>query len=86
MARKNFRVGHGVVIGRNDGFPTFGGNVYVAANATVIGGIYIGSNVIIGVGSVVTKDVPDDCVVVENSARVIRQIGQDQDLQNELCN
>ncbi len=43
---KNFRVGPGVVIGRNGDFPTFGDNVYVAANSTVIGDIHIGSNTI----------------------------------------
>lgn len=81
---KNFRVGPGVVIGRNGDFPTFGDNVYVAANATVIGDIHIGSNVIIGAGSVVTKDVPDDSVVVGNPARIIRKIGDNPELLNEI--
>ena len=81
---KNFRVGPGVVIGRNGDFPTFGDNVYVASNATVIGDIHIGSNVIIGAGSVVTKDVPDNVVVVGNPARVIRTIGEDVYLRNEI--
>ena len=81
---KNFRVGPGVVIGRNGDFPTFGDNVYVAANATVIGGIHIGSNVIIGAGSVVTKDIPDDSVVVGNPARIIRNIGNDEQMLNEI--
>ena len=78
---KNFRVGPGVVIGRNGDFPTFGDNVYVASNATVVGNIHIGSNVIIGAGSVVTKDIPDDCV---NPARIIRKIGNDPELLNEI--
>lgn len=81
---ENFRVGPGVVIGKNGGFPSFGDNVYVAANATVIGDIQIGSNVIIGAGSVVTKDVPDNCVVVGNPARVIRAIDNDPGLLNEI--
>jgi serine O-acetyltransferase len=81
---KNFRVGPGVVIGRNGDFPTFGDNVFVAANATVIGDIHVGSNVIIGAGSVVTKDVPDNCVVVGNPARVIRTIDNDERLLNEI--
>ena len=80
----NFRVGPGVVIGKNGGFPTFGDNVYVAANATVIGDIQIGSNVIIGAGSVVTKDVPGNCVVAGNPARVIRTIDDDPRLLNEI--
>lgn len=83
-AGENFRVGPGVVIGRNGDFPTFGDNVYVAANATVIGGIRVGSNVIIGAGSVVTKDVPDNCVVIGNPAKVIRTIDDDRRLLEEI--
>ena len=81
---KNFRVGPGVVIGRNGGFPVFGDNVYVAANATVVGDITIGSNVIIGAGSVVTKDVPDNVVVVGNLAKVIKTIDDNEELLNEI--
>lgn len=83
-AGKNFRVGPGVVIGRNGDFPRFGDNVYVAANATVIGDIRIGSNVIIGAGSVVTKNVPDNVVVAGNPARILRTIDDDQRLLNEI--
>lgn len=83
-AGKDFRVGPGVVIGRNGDFPTFGDHVYVAANATVIGDIRIGSNVIVGAGSVVTKDVPDNVVVVGNPAKIIRTIDDDERLLNEI--
>lgn len=73
----NLRVGPGVVIGRNGkNFPVIGDNVYVAANATVIGDVHIGNNVIIGAGSVVVKDIPDNSVAVGNPARVIRTINE----------
>lgn len=36
--------------------------------------VSIGSNVVIGAGSVVTKDIPDWCIAVGNPCRVIRQI------------
>ena len=76
-AGKNLRVGPGVVIGRNGkDYPVLGDNVYIAANATVIGDIKIGNNVIIGAGSVVVKDIPDNSVVVGNPARVIRSINE----------
>lgn len=73
----NFLVHQNVTIGRGkevDGvsIPTIGNNVYVGANAVVIGGIKIGNNVTIGAGAVVNKDVPDNCTVVGNPMRIIR--------------
>ena len=35
--------------------------------------IIIGNNIIVGAGSVVTKSVPDNCIVVGNPARILRQ-------------
>lgn len=55
--------------------PVLGNNVCVHANASIFGGIHIGDNVTIGAGAVVNKDVPDNCVVVGNPARIVRQNG-----------
>jgi serine acetyltransferase len=52
--------------------PVIEDNVDVGANVVVIGGIRIGANSVIGAGSVVTKDVPVNSVVVGNPARVVR--------------
>lgn len=48
-----------------------GNRVFVGANTTILMNTKIGNDVIIGAGSVVTKDVPDDSVVVGNPVRVI---------------
>lgn len=60
--------------GRNDLVPTIGDNVSIGANVNIIGNITIGNNVIIGAGSVVVKDVPDNCVIAGNPAKIIRLI------------
>lgn len=48
-----------------------GDNCFIGANATVMPGVTIGSNAVVGAGSVVTKDVPDDTVVAGCPARII---------------
>ena len=58
--------------GRNDLIPTIGDNVSIGANVNIMGDITIGNNVEIGAGSVVVKDIPDNCVVAGNPARIIR--------------
>lgn len=51
-----------------------GNNVWIACNATVIGGVTIGDNVVIGAGSVVTKDIPEGYLAYGNPARPVRPI------------
>lgn len=53
---------------------TIGDNVWLGGNTVVCPGVHIGSNVVIGAGSVVTKDIPDWCVAVGNPCKVIRKI------------
>jgi serine acetyltransferase len=55
--------------------PTVLDNVTLGVNVTIIGKITIGNNVVIGAGSVITKNVPDNCVVVGNPARIINRNG-----------
>ena len=57
--------------GRNDLVPTIGNHVSLGANANIIGDIKIGDNVVVGAGSVVVKDVPDNCIVAGNPAKII---------------
>ena len=51
-----------------------GKNVWIGADCTILPGITIGDNSIIGAGSVVTKDVPYNVVVAGNPARIIKNI------------
>jgi len=46
-------------------------NVFIGCNTTILGNVRIGPNALIGAGSVVTKDVPENSVAVGNPARVI---------------
>lgn len=69
---ENFSCIHCTTLGKKgDKRPVIGNNVSLGANVTIIGGVHIGNNVTVGAGSVVVKDVPDNCVVVGNPARVI---------------
>lgn len=49
-------------------------NVWIAAGATVIGGVTVGENSVVAAGAVVTKDVPPNTFVAGNPAQVIRSI------------
>ena len=44
----------------------------IGANSVILPGIMIGENALVGAGSVVTKDVPDNAVVVGNPAKVLK--------------
>lgn len=48
----------------------------IGANATLLPGVIIGRNALVGAGAVVVADVPEGAVVVGNPARVIRQMSE----------
>ncbi len=48
----------------------------IGSNATILGGVTVGEEAIVGAGSVVTRDVPPRTVVAGNPARVIRHIDE----------
>jgi acetyltransferase-like isoleucine patch superfamily enzyme len=64
--RRAATIGRPIVIERN---------VWIAAGATIIGGVTVGENSVVAAGSVVTKHVPPNTLVGGNPARVIRSIG-----------
>lgn len=51
-----------------------GDNVWIGGNSVICPGVHIGSNTVIGAGSVVTKDIPDWCIAAGNPCKVIRPI------------
>lgn len=57
-----------------------GADVWVGAGALILPGVRIGSRSVIGAGSVVTRDVPDDVVAVGNPCRVLRPIPRQENL------
>jgi len=77
---KNCNISQGVTIGQTNrgsrkGFPIIGNNVYIGPGAKIIGGVTIGNDVAVGANCVVTKDVPDNAVVVGVPGRVISYDG-----------
>lgn len=55
------------------GAPKIGKNVFIGANACIIGGVVIGDNVRIGAGCVVVEDIPEGSIVVMNKPRIINK-------------
>ncbi len=53
---------------------TIGDYVWIGANVTILPGVTIGDNAIIGAGSVVTKDIPANVIAVGNPCRVLREV------------
>jgi len=67
---------------RNTGYEygipvSIGDNVWIGGNVVILPGVKIGDDVVIGAGSVVTKDIPDHVIAAGNPCRVIREITED---------
>lgn len=48
--------------------------MWIGGNCTIVDGVTIGNNVIVAGGAVVTKDVPDNCVVAGVPAKVVKTL------------
>ncbi len=53
---------------------SIGNNVWIGSNVVILKGVTIGNDVVIGAGAVVTKDIPDNCIAMQNSKIMIRGI------------
>ena len=77
---KNCNISQGITVGQSNrgqrkGSPVIGDNVYIGPGAVIFGKIQIGNNVAIGANAVVTKDIPDNAVVVGNPGHIISYNG-----------
>lgn len=73
---KNFTCLHNVTLGLNHGgLPTIGDNVFCGCGSCILGPIKIGNNVKIGANTVITKDIPDNSVVIGNPSIIVKQNG-----------
>jgi acetyltransferase-like isoleucine patch superfamily enzyme len=59
----------------NDKDVAIGKNVWICTNSIILKGVNIGDNSIIGAGSVVTNDIPANCIAAGNPAKVIKILG-----------
>ena len=75
---KYTRIAGSVIILTHDGCRNLkadtyiGDHCFIGSRSIILPGVHIGNEVVIGAGSVVTKDVPDHCIVAGNPAKVIR--------------
>lgn len=71
---KNCKIFQRVTIAEGSGCTSaeIGDNCYIGAGAVIIGNVKIGNNVTIGANAVVTKDIPENAVVVGVPAQVVR--------------
>ncbi len=74
----NVNLAQGVTIGlanggKNPGVPVIGNNVWIGANATVVGNITIGDDVMIAPNTFVNFDVPSHSIVINEKAKIIHK-------------
>ena len=53
-----------------------GRNCWIGAGAVILHGVTLGDNVVVGAGSIVTKDLPSNVVAVGNPCKVLREVGE----------
>ena len=83
---RNCTLRPGVVFGKKLSEETLGAHVgdcvNIGVGSKIVGAVSIGNNVIIGANSVVTKDIPDSCIVAGVPARIMRYADQNEPIEN----
>lgn len=59
---------------KSKGEVVIGNNVWIGDKVTILAGVHIGNNAIVAANAVVTKDVPDNCIVAGVPARIIKSL------------
>lgn len=70
--------------GKKAGVPTIGNNVYIGPGSIIIGAIHISDGAVIGAGSVVTSDVPQNAVVAGVPAKILSYKGSEGIVNNKV--
>lgn len=81
-SRSVLRRAYGEIVGEA-GETVIGDNVFIGMNSIILMGTHIGNNVIVGAGSVVSGNIPDNCVVAGNPARAIRSLDEHYKIRKE---
>lgn len=83
-SRSVIRRAYGDIIGEA-GLTSIGDNVFIGINSIILMGSHIGNNVIIGAGSVVHGDIPNNCVAAGNPCKVICSLDEYRKKRNAKC-
>lgn len=86
----NCNLHKGVTVGQEnrgdrEGAPVIGDCVWIGVNATVVGRIVVGDDVLIAPGSYVNRDIPSHSIVLGNPCRVIARADATKDYINRGC-
>lgn len=60
----------------SSGAVSIGDNVFIGMQSTILKGVHIGNNAIIGANSLVNRDIPDNCVAAGNPCKVIMSLDE----------
>ena len=83
MEKESFIASGAVILAHDFSKPAkadtyIGKRCFIGVNAIIMCGVKVNDNVIVGSGSVVTKDIPANCIVAGNPARIIKRRYSDQ--------